>query len=72
MDIDSFQIEKIDTTGIGPGQIHDHRAIQISPNQIKISCGKICQKQGAKEVIIDNPNTFLLDIDSLNWRIENK
>lgn len=67
-DTTSFRIEPVPAGGTMPGWIHGHRAIAISPEEIRISGGTLATWNGKKEVRTGNEASFILDTERLLWR----
>ena len=63
LDYNTFQIQKIKTTGDKPGWISKHKAKFQQPSQIYIRGGKI---QTQKDYI-DNPVDYILDLTNFEW-----
>ena len=63
LNCDTFQIEKITTTGDKPGWISRHKAKFQQPCQIYISGGKI---QTQKDYI-DDPVDYILNLTNFEW-----
>lgn len=63
LDTESLRIEKVETTGCGPGWIFEHHAA-LQPDGILIRAGKLQTDQG----IIENIDDWLLDLPSYQWR----
>ena len=63
LDYNTFQIQKIKTTGDKPGWISKHKAKFQQPSQIYISGGKI---QTQKDYI-NNPVDYILNLTNFEW-----
>lgn len=70
LDTTTFQIEEIETSGNKPGWIYKHRAILLTPNEIKVFGGEILSWEDDKEVHSNNSKTFFLDTAQRIWRSE--
>lgn len=70
LDTRTMSIKRLLTTGIAPGWIYKHRARPQGNNSIRVWGGKLVTKQGEKERHDTNPNTFLLDLQTLIWSVE--
>jgi hypothetical protein len=70
LDLGSFRMDTLPTTGEVPGWIYKHRAVPVPPRAIRISGGKSVRQQQGQEVHQDNPDTFVLDLDEARWRRE--
>lgn len=68
LDVRTFRMERLDTSGEAPGWIYEHRAVRVAPSEIRVSRGRIVTTNGAEEVHTDNAHTFVLDIERLVWR----
>jgi ankyrin repeat protein len=64
---DTFQIEKICTTGEKPGWIGRHKAHYQEPHQIYITGGKLCVMVDGKEDYVDNTANYVLDLTNFCW-----
>lgn len=67
LDVDTLQMERLQTTGDKPGWIYEHRAIRSGAHEIKITGGKVVTSDGGREVHSENVATFVLDIGCLVW-----
>jgi ankyrin repeat protein len=65
--IDSFKIEKLETSGEYPGWIHAHSAELKNQSVIRIQGGEIVERINDKEDYIFNKYDFELDLDTLKW-----
>jgi hypothetical protein len=70
LDVNTFRIERLASTGELPGWISRHRAILISAREIEISGGKTARLVEGQEDYVDNKDRFVLDIERLEWRRE--
>ena len=70
LDTTTFQIEEVETSGHKPGWIYKHRAILLTPNEIKVFGGEILSWAHDKEVHSNNSKTFFLDTVQRIWRSE--
>jgi hypothetical protein len=68
LDVNTLRMERLDTSGEGPGWIYDHRAVRIGQSEIRISGGKIVTRNGAEEAHDENGDAFVLDVERLIWR----
>ena len=65
----SFQIEKVDTTGEKPGWISKHRAYyHKTSNKIHITGGEIWRENNKKTEYVENSLNYTLDLTNLEWR----
>ena len=67
LDIKSFKIEKIETSGECPGWIYNHSAILEGKSIIRIQGGEILEKTGDEETHTLNSMDFELDLNTLKW-----
>jgi len=70
LDITSFEIERVETSGTKPGWISQHRADLIGPKEIRVSGGNVVSLAGGDEVKTQNAQAFILDVERRMWRIE--
>lgn len=68
LNINTFQITKVETTGDNPGWISKHKA-KLDNSAIKISGGKICANINGKEEYIENNTEYCLDLMNLSWSV---
>ena len=71
LDTNTFHIERIETTGNKPGWIYKHRAMLLSPQEIRIVQGEIVSLGNDQEVHSENSRAFILDIERRVWRVDN-
>jgi ankyrin repeat protein len=69
VDLNSFRIDPVPTTGEAPGWIYKHRAVPHGPRAIRVWSGMRVQQQEGKEQHQGNEETFLLDLDDGRWRV---
>ncbi len=69
LDLATFAIERLETSGDAPGWIHEHRAIHVSPREIHIRGGLIVTGDGDDEAHTHNEKSFVLDTERLLWRV---
>lgn len=67
LDCDSFQIEKITTTGDKPGWISEHKAQFQSSSQILISGGQLWKIIDDKNSLVDNTLDYILNLNTFEW-----
>ncbi|HTR24748.1 MAG TPA: ankyrin repeat domain-containing protein [Terriglobales bacterium] len=67
LDIRTFQIERVQTTGDKPGWIYKHRATLASPGRIQVAGGEILSKSNDELAHSKNARVFTLDIEHLVW-----
>ena len=67
LDVNTYVIDKIETTGEAPGWIYKHRATLLSEHEISIFGGKIVTFDNEREIHTDNEKTFLFDVRRRAW-----
>lgn len=67
LNIETFNIQQVDTGGDNPGWIYDHRASLLNGDQIRISGGKVCEQVEGQEQIRENEGEFVLDFETMQW-----
>ena len=67
LDIDTFKIRKIKTSGEAPGWISRHKTV-LSGHELILSGGKIWVREGEKFNLVDNSDRYALCLDSLVWQ----
>ncbi len=67
LDIQSFRIEPVETTGDMPGWIHRHMARYDGKSRITISEGRLAIMESGQFEPVDNTDFFTLDLSSLKW-----
>jgi len=70
LDVHSFRIDTVESTGDAPGWIHGHRADRIGHAEIRISGGKVATDVKGRKTLIENPHSFRFDLESMIWRRE--
>ena len=66
IDLDSYQISKIETAGDNPGWIYEHSAeYQLEDNSIVIEGGKI--DRGEEYGLLENIDSWKLSLTTLKW-----
>jgi ankyrin repeat protein len=70
LDVATFGMERLATTGDGPGWLSRHRARLGADGAIVVSGGKVSRMVGGKEKYEENTGTFALDLATLRWRRE--
>jgi hypothetical protein len=68
LDVNTFRMERLDTSGEAPGWIYEHRAVRAGPSEIRVSDGKIVTRNSAEEAHTENADAFVLDVARLLWR----
>lgn len=67
LNVSTFQMEPLETTGDAPGWIYKHRAT-LSPNrQIVVSGGLVATLTAGKEEHSQNAGIYALSLDTLTW-----
>ena len=67
LNIETFAIEEVKTTGDMPGWISDHKAVYDGQSMITISGGKLIINKKGEEDYVDNHETFCLCLKSMEW-----
>ncbi len=67
LNIQSFEMEKVETYGECPGWIYKHSAYHAGQSTIRIQGGEILEKPGEKEKHRLNTFDFELDLETLKW-----
>jgi ankyrin repeat protein len=67
LNTDTFQIDRLQTSGHNPGWIYKHRAVLTAPHEIQITGGKVASNVNGVEHHSDNADTFTLNTDTLTW-----
>ncbi len=70
LEIHSLRIEEIVTGGAMPGWVYGHAAVILSPDEIRISGGKIVTWDGSEEVHTVNARMFVLNTKQNVWTAE--
>lgn len=65
LNVQTFEIQRIETTGACPGWIHGHKAKLDGLGRIVISGGEI--EKGQNELSNENIDDWALDLDTWNW-----
>ena len=65
---ETWRIKKVETTGEMPGWIHGHKSTHLGDSRIRIRGGKVVD--GSEHALIDNSQSFILDLANFTWRIE--
>ncbi len=68
LDVDTFAIEPVPTSGESPGWISRHKATLRGDHAIHIRDGKVCLQNAGAEEYVDNTSEYVLDLDTLAWR----
>lgn len=67
LDVDSWSIERMETTGESPGWIGEHRATVAKDGAIVVEGGRIVSLDAGAQTYDDNDSTFALCLESLQW-----
>jgi ankyrin repeat protein len=70
LDTNTLQIRRIETTGEPPGWISRHRAVLVSPHDIRVWGGRVASEADDKETYDDNHLACLFDVTRRQWRRE--
>jgi ankyrin repeat protein len=70
LDVQTFEMERLDARGEHPGWIHGHRAVRAGPGEIRVWGGEVFTTRDGKAASDVNADSFLLDLDRLRWRRE--
>ena len=68
LDLSSFQITAIATTGENPGWISHHKASYLNNDTIRIAGGKRSSMENEKEIFDASVDEYLLDLRTGRWR----
>ena len=68
LDLATFRMERLETSGDAPGWIYRHRADLTSDAEIRVRGGMLETMAYGKELPVPNPGTFVLDVTRLTWR----
>ncbi len=64
----SLAMEAVETSGAKPGWIHGHRTDVMEDGSLRISGGRICMLENDAEIMIDNRDSYVLDLAKMIWR----
>jgi ankyrin repeat protein len=67
LNIETFVIEPVETTGNNPGWIYEHSAKLLEPDIVQVQGGYVACHEGDKETRKINKLIFELDLRSLVW-----
>ena len=67
LNIETFQMEKVETSGENPGWISRHKAARDGNGGIRIRGGKVWSSKWGRESYEDNPGKYILDLNSSVW-----
>lgn len=68
LDLRTWRMDRLETTGSGPGWIHGHRATRVGDHGILVAGGEVLTWEGGEEHSVDNSQGFVLDTRDLVWR----
>ncbi|MET0382102.1 MAG: ankyrin repeat domain-containing protein [Burkholderiaceae bacterium] len=68
LDLSTFRIDRLETSGDCPGWIYKHRAVASSPHEIRVNGGSVATSVGGAEARTRNSRAFVLDLRTLMWR----
>jgi hypothetical protein len=68
LDLSSYEISRIETSGNGPGWISEHEADLSTDGTISIRGGRLFKQSGNDRVLCRNVEDFALDDQSWVWR----
>jgi ankyrin repeat protein len=68
LDLETFAMERVETSGDAPGWIYGHRAVRATPGEVRVTGGTIVTGSGTGEDHSDNLDTFVLDLADRSWR----
>jgi Ankyrin repeats (many copies) len=68
LDVNSLKIERIETTGDGPGWISKHHALYDGTSIITISGGKQIVEAVKKQEYIENLKDYYLNLETMCWQ----
>ena len=64
---ETFQIEKIETSGEKPGWISEHKAYYQEQSQIYITGGKVFVRVEDRTNYVENDSDYILDLKNMQW-----
>jgi ankyrin repeat protein len=70
LDLKTWRITAVPTTGLSPGRIFNHRADLVDGNRLRVSGGEVVTRDNGGEKIIDYRQVFYLDLATMCWRRE--
>lgn len=68
LDLQTFRMERLETTGTNPGWIFKHRAALDATDEIRVWSGTIHGEDDADEIDDTNVRVFVLNLSRLEWR----
>ena len=69
LDVNTFQMERLETTGRGPGWIYNYRAALLNSQQLQITGGIVVRNTDGRGTHFENTVAFTLDIEKRVWRV---
>ena len=72
LNVNTFQMEPLETTGDNPGWIYKHRAALTANGQIVVSGGRVATGAAGKEEHSQNADIYTLALDTRVWTKEAK
>ena len=70
LNISTFQMESLETTGDKPGWIYKHRATLSADRQIRVSGGLVVTRGAGREEHSENAGVYTLHLDTRVWTKE--
>jgi ankyrin repeat protein len=70
LNIETFRIEPVQTTGKTPGWIYKHRAVISTPDEIRVFGGEVLHSENGEEVHSKNEKVFILNVQRRVWHTE--
>jgi len=67
LNVRTFQMEPLETTGDNPGWIYKHRATLTADWQIVVSGGLVATEAAGEEVHLENAEVYTLALNTLVW-----
>lgn len=67
LDMNTFQIKPLETTGDKPGWIYKHRAALTAARQIGVGGGLVVTPGAGREEHLENTGVYTLHLDTLVW-----
>ncbi|MFN3653549.1 MAG: ankyrin repeat domain-containing protein [Armatimonadota bacterium] len=68
LDLNTLRIDRIDTRGEAPGWIYGHRAVAISPHEIRVEGGEVLVRRAGGKSWGPSSGAFVLDVERRLWR----
>ena len=67
LNVSTFQMEQLETTGDKPGWIYKHRAVPVNDQEIQVTGGKVLASAEGAESSSENVAAFILNVETLIW-----